>query len=129
MDGQAFRHAVEGTGYDKAAQSLNQVRKNLAALNGATVTIIQGDVIISGLRLVATTRLPPHAINSYLAQPAEHALDAAALIDPSIQALVDENQPKIVFETCGWRMTRERWVPGTTNTSASIYLGVIQLAP
>lgn len=128
-EGQAFRHAVEGTGYDIAAQPLQQVRKNLDALSGASVTIRQGDVLITRLRLVTASRLPPGTVKSYLAQPVETALQSASRIDPEITARIDHQFPKIVFETCGWRMTGERWVSGLTSTSASIYLGVIQALP
>jgi hypothetical protein len=128
-EGQAFRHAVEGTGYDMAAQPLQQVRKNLDALSGASVTIRQGDVLVTGLRLVTASRLPPNTVESYLAQPVETALESVSRIDPEISDRIIDQLPKIVFETCGWRMTGERWVSGLTSTSASIYLGVIQASP
>ena len=37
--------------------------------------------------------------------------------------------PLLVFETCGWKVTGEAWARGTTSTTASIYLGVIQKKP
>jgi hypothetical protein len=112
-----------------AAQPIQQVRKNLDALSGASVTIRQGDVLVTGLRLVTATRLPPGTVKSYLSQPVERALESASRIDPEITHGIIDQLPKIVFETCGWRMTGERWVSGLTSTSASIYLGVIQAPP
>ena len=42
---------------------------------------------------------------------------------------IDPTRPMLVFETCGWKMAEERWYPGTSATTGSIYVGVIQNLP
>lgn len=125
-EGQAFRHAIEGTGYNQAALPLRQVKKNLAALADAKVTITQGDIVVTGLQLSTASRLPGKEVQDYINQPIESALDTASGVDASLSGFIESSQPILVFETCGWRMTGERWTRGITSTSASIYLGVIQ---
>jgi hypothetical protein len=128
-EGQAFRHAVEGTGINSASFSLKEVRNNLRSLDGAEVVIIQGDNRFDGYTLVATARVPPVSMDSYFEKPVKDALSMASSIDPSQNDWVDPILPQIVFETCGWRIPGERWAPGISSTTASVYIGVIQIMP
>lgn len=125
-EGQAFRHAIEGTGYNQAALTLKQVKKNMTSLVGAEVTIIQGDLVVSGLQISSTSRIPANAVSDYIDRPIELALETAAEFDLPLSEYTQSDKPIIVFETCGWRMTGERWAKGVTNTSSSIYIGIIQ---
>lgn len=125
----AFRHALEGTGFDQASYSLNQVQEKLRLLEGAQVTISQGDTDVSGLRLVSAGRVPPEYLNAYMSAPFEDALHLAASFNQSLTSAVNPALPQIVLETCGWKMLGEALAPGSTATAASIYLGVIQKMP
>jgi len=127
--GQAFRNAVEGTGFNQTAYSLDQVHKNLHKLEGSEVVIKQGKKTIEGFKLVAASRIPPDKMAAYLNRPIKGSLRFASRLDPSLNPFVDSGQPQVVFETCGWQMPEEPWLPGNSNTSASIYLAVIQKTP
>jgi hypothetical protein len=127
--GQAYRHALEGTGLNRAAYSLDQVQKNLGFLQGARVTIQQGETTHKGLVLAGAARVPGAGVLDYFSLPVEHGLSAAAAYQPDLEAFARPEQPLLVFETCGWRMPEEAWSPGTSTTSASVYLGVIHAAP
>jgi hypothetical protein len=127
--GQAYRHALEGTGLNQASYALDSVRKNLKSLQGARVTIQQGDHTRSGLVLAGTGRVPGEGMLDYFSLPIEHGLAAAAAFQPGLDAYILPAQPLLVFETCGWRMPEEGRAPGISATSASVYVGVIQAAP
>lgn len=128
-DAQSFRHAIEGTGVNRAGFSLRKVRANLAALDGAEVVITQGEKSYHGFTLVATTRLPAEDVLPYFNEPVENALAYAAAVDLRLNELLNEHQPLILFETCGWRMPGEKWVRGLPNTSGAVYIGVIKVPP
>jgi hypothetical protein len=66
---------------------------------------------------------------NYFLQPVNLGLNAASAYQPDLESFVQPEQPLLVFETCGWRMPEEAWSPGTSTTSASVYLGVIQAEP
>lgn len=125
----AFRHALEGTGFDRARYSLERVQEKLSLLEGALVTISQGDVDVSGLRLVSVGRVPPEHLTAYMSASLPDALQLAAAFIPSLTGAVNPTLPQVVLETCGWRVPGEDLAPGSTSTSASIYLGVIQKMP
>ena len=125
-EAQQFRHAIEGTGINKAKYDLQTVKENLDALAGAKVTISQGDVVVKDLKLVATGRVPPRNLARYYAAPFYRALYLASDDNPVLINFTHPNQPQLVFETCGWKMRGEPWVDGTTPTTASVYIGVIQ---
>jgi hypothetical protein len=125
-EAQQFRHAIEGTGINKAKFNLQTVKENLGALNGAKVTISQGDIVVRDLKLVATGRIPPRNLARYYAAPYYRALYLASDDNPVLINFTHPNQPQLVFETCGWKMRGEPWADGVTPTTASVYIGVIQ---
>ncbi len=125
-EGQAFRHAVEGSGLNQAAFTRKQVQTNLKALQGAAVTISQGKKTVAGFELVALTRIPAGDVDAYFALPVEEALKLAENLDPAFATHIRPDMPLAVFETCGWKMPGEPWAPGVSATTGSVYLGVIQ---
>lgn len=125
-EAQVFRHALEGTGIDRAALSLKQVEKNLQLFLGAEVLITQGDDKFMDLEVAALVRLPASELKAYIDTPVDQALAYAARFDPSILAFINSAEPLLILETCGWKMSGERLAPGTTDTSASIYVVVIR---
>ncbi len=126
-EAESLRHALEGTWIDQAAFSLGQVRTAMKALGGAKVTIAQGDTTLKGLSLAALARVPAARINAYFNSPIEASLTRAAASNPGLGKAIDPSQPMIVIETCGWKMAEEPWAEGVTNTTGSVYLGVIQV--
>jgi hypothetical protein len=126
-EGQALRHALEGTSLRGAGYPVSKVLSNLEALDGAEVVITQGKVRIEGFTLVAASRIPPKWVNSYLGQPMDAALPFATALDPGLAA--DPSLPQLVIETCGWRIAGERGAARAPRTSASIYLVAIQIKP
>jgi len=128
-EGQEFRHALEGTGLNRAGYSLNKVQKNMAALADAQVAIVQNGKPTSGFTLVGVTRVPPQHVQQYLDLPVQEALIFAAQLDASLMTAIDPTRPMLVFETCGWKMSEEGWYPGISATTGSIYVGVIQNLP
>jgi hypothetical protein len=128
-EAQAYRHALEGTGYNQAAYTVKDILKNVKALAGAEVIIYQGDTVISGLTLSASARIPSKFTRAYFDLPFPDALGLAAEVNSSLNPFVLPDQPQIIFETCGWRAPGEKWVSGLKNTAASVYLGVIQKTP
>ncbi len=127
-EGQAYRNAVEGTGFDTAGFTLERVQANLNALHGADVTIQQGDHVVKG-RLAAAVRVPANLIEEYFSLPLPEALSLATASLPSAADWADPDRPLLAFETCGWRMPGEAWAPGVSATTGSVYVGVIQKAP
>jgi hypothetical protein len=128
-EGQAFRHAMEGTGINRAGFSLNEVRQHLRALEGAEVVILQGKRRYEGFTLSVAARLPSKSMRAYFNTPIWGALDFAAGFDEMLSELRDSDLPLLVFETCGWKMPGEPLGRGATDTTASVYLGVIQKKP
>ena len=125
-EGQALRNAVEGTSYTGAGLSLRQVLANLNHLSGATVTIQQGDLKVTGLRLEALARVPSKSVGEYFDSPASAALGMAAGFNPGLAAYTTAGQPLLLFETCGWQVAGEPLGRGASAASASVYLGVIR---
>lgn len=128
-EGQPFRNAVEGTGINKAAYSLQKTLTNLQALSGSQVVISQGTTTVRGLSLQQTVRIPGSMVQGYFDTPLEDTLDFSSQITPELLPMSHPTQPILVFETCGWRIPGQPWFPGTSDTSASVYLGVIQPLP
>jgi hypothetical protein len=128
-EGQAFRHAVEGTGLNSAGLPLKEVRANLKALDGAEVVILQGKRRVEGFILATAARIPPRFMRAYFEEPIQETLLFASAIDQSLLGLALSDLPLLVIETCGWKMPGEPWARGVTSTTASIYLGVIQKKP
>lgn len=128
-EAEPFRQAVEGMGFDQAVYSLRQVQEHLRALEGAKVEIVQGETTLRGLTLAGAGRIPPTRLMDYLNSALPDALEMAALINPSLSGSLNPSQPLVIFETCGWKMPGEPWLPGITSTNASLYLGVIQQTP
>lgn len=128
-EAEAFRRAVEGMGFDQASSSLRKVHARLQDLQGAQVEIVQGETVVSGLVLAVASRVPPTEMLKYLDLGLPEALDLASANDPLLASSLRPDQPQIVFETCGWKMPGEPWLPGITSTNASIYLGLIQKIP
>lgn len=126
---EAFRHAMEGTGFDQATLNVKAIRKNVQTLVGARVIIYQGNKKIGNFVLAGLSRVPSRFTKSYFELPLPDALYLAAGIDDSLKPFINPEQPQIVFETCGWRAPGEAWVNGLGNTSASVYVGVIREAP
>ena len=125
-EAQRFRHAIEGTGINQASYDLGEVMARMSALNGAEVTIQQDDVEISGFKLVTTGRVPANSLQYYFDSPVTEALYQAASFNPGLIETINPVTSQLVIETCGWKMPGEPWAPQVTQTSASIYLGVIQ---
>lgn len=125
-EGQDFRHAVEGTGINRAGYSLQKVDKNMDALLGAEVAILQGGDETGGYSLVGLTRIPASSLEVYLRLPASQAVAFAAALDPTLMGGVQKDRPMLIFETCGWKMGAEPWAQGVSGTTGSIYVGVIQ---
>jgi hypothetical protein len=128
-EGQALRHALEGTGLNQALYSLEKVHKNLEMLQGVKVSLSQAGETWRSLELAKVIRIPAAGLAQYMTSPAEQALENAAGYAPDLDRIISAELPLIVFETCGWEMPGEDWAAGVTQTSASIYLGVIQLKP
>jgi len=125
-EAQRFRHAIEGTGIDKAGYSLDEVIRNLEAIQGADVSITQDDVTISGLKLMTASRVPAGYLSSYFNTPIPLALLNASSFNSDLVTYLHPDEPQLVIETCGWKMRGEPWADEVTPTTASIYLGVIQ---
>lgn len=128
-EGQAFRHALEGTAINQAAFTIQQIQSNMNALQGAPVVITQGALTVEGLVLGRVGRVPALNLDEYFRAPLVQALAYAASVAPSLAAAVNPGAPLLIIETCGWKSAQERWAAGVTSTSASVYLGVIQKKP
>jgi len=123
-EAESFRDLIEGTGFNQALYSSDQVNQNIHDLLGSQITITQGATTLSGLTLIAIVRVPPQHMATYLGLPIEKTLEFAldiSQIDPSIL-----NQDLFVIETCGWKLPNESPIPGTANTNFAVYLGIVQ---
>ncbi len=127
-EAQALRHALEGTGFDRAGVRLPEVFARMKALNGSSVHIRQQGYQSESYELASVVRIPASRLKDYLALPLEQALALAADLEPDLAAVLASGEPLLVLETCGWRMPGEPWPAGLSSTSASIYLVVIQPA-
>ncbi len=128
-EGQAFRHAIEGTSLGGAAYPLRKVLANLEAWEGAEVVITQGKRRVEGFKLTSLSRIPPRHVDSYLDAPIPEAIEFAAHLDPDFLPAPEPGRPLLLVETCGWRIPGERSADKVPATSASIYLAVIQHTP
>jgi hypothetical protein len=90
--------------------------------------ITQGEKVIAGMELVGTGRVPATGLQQYLDAPLQDAMRMASSSNPSLAGYVNPDAPQIVFETCGCKMPSEPWATGVSSTTASIYVGVIQMA-
>lgn len=124
-EGQAFRHALEGTGLNRASFSLERVHANLETLTGAKVHLLQGRKNRKGFTIAALGRIPPGEVQAYFAAPVEEALSRVSDAYPPFDLSFDPAIDLIVFETCGWRMPGEPWAPGVSDTTGSVYVAVI----
>ena len=125
-EGQAFRNSIEGTGFDRARFSLEEITSNLKNLHGAQVTVFQGNRVLVGLTLSTATRIPATAVREYFELPIPQALDLAGELDQSMSSYLHPEQPQIIFETCGWVVPGESGAKEVSPTTGSVYLGVIQ---
>lgn len=128
-EGQAFRHAMEGTGLVGAAYNLKKIKATMNAWEGARVVITQGKKHYEGFTLAAISRVPARRVNDYLGASIPQALAFAAHLDEELLPVIASGEPLLIFETCGWRVPGERRAARVPVSSASIYLGVIQMTP
>jgi hypothetical protein len=120
-EGQPLRHALEGTGLNRAGLALAQVQANLAALRGAPAQVEQGGAIYAG-SVAAAARVPASLVDFYYSRPVEEALEAFARVDPGLQMALESQRPLILIETCAWKHPEEAWAPGVTDTTGGVYL-------
>lgn len=123
-EGQAFRHALEGTGFNMGLYTVDRVYENAWTLAGAGISLLQGGKIRTDFELIKVARIPPEYIQTYFALPVEDTLQFAV----DIQVLEPQylDQDLLVFETCGWRLPGDRWAPGVSDTTGSVYLGLVR---
>ncbi|MBE0697629.1 MAG: hypothetical protein IH586_11970, partial [Anaerolineaceae bacterium] len=124
-DGQPLRHALEGTWLNAAALPLQQVQENLVALQGAGVSIEQSGKKVEGMHVLAAVRVPATQVQDYFSLPVNEGLDLAAQSSGEMADALASGKPLLVIETCGWHHPQEPYAPGTSATSASVYLVVI----
>jgi hypothetical protein len=124
-EGQRLRGALEGTGINRAAFSLKEVQQNLVALQGARVVLSQGDHEVDSAQVAAITRIPAWALARYFKAPLWEILGFAGQLDPLLAPWATPEQPVIVLETCGWKMPGEKGSGQVSDTTGSVYLGVI----
>jgi hypothetical protein len=125
-EAQQFRGVLEGTGVNRAGYGLEKVKTNMNSLSGAQVIISQGENEVRQLQLAGVTRIPARSLARYFRAPLAEILSVAADINPQIGWLVYPEVPQIVIETCGWKMPGEQGVDRVTDTTGSIYLGIIR---
>jgi hypothetical protein len=125
-DGQALRHALEGTGFNQAAFRLDEIQRQMDALHNAQVSIQQGAFTASELRVRAAARVPPDQLDAYFSSPVTEALARLAETDADLAKALKSRRPLLVIETCGWRNPQEAGLPGATDTTGAVYLLVIQ---
>jgi hypothetical protein len=125
-EGELFRSVIEGTGINQGLYTAHQVFENINLLTGSQVTLIQADVEIIGLELIAIIRIPPEQIKTYLALPVEKTLDFAVELNVLYPEVL--KQDLLVIETCGWRLPGELRYSELSDTSGSIYLGLVRIA-
>lgn len=125
-EGQMLRHALEGTGFNRAGYGLEQIAANVAGLAGSPVSAEQGGIAVDNLRVVAAGRVPASAVQAYFTRPFDEALGLAGIrIDEELARARAGESALLVIETCGWRHPDEGWAPGVSDTTGSIYLVVL----
>jgi hypothetical protein len=125
-EGEIFRSVIEGTGINQGLYTAHQVFGNINSLTGSQVTVLQADIEVNGLELIAIIRIPPEQIKAYLALPVEKILDFAVELNVLYPEVL--KQDLLVIETCGWRLPGETRYSGLSDTSGSIYLGLVRIA-
>jgi hypothetical protein len=128
-EGQLFRHALEGSGLNAAAFSLETVHSNMQALQYAQVAIAADGRQQGGLQVQTVVRIPPDRLEEYFALPVEAALELVGNLNPADWAAIDPDKPMLVFETCGWRLPGEPGSEHASATTGSVYVTVIQPVP
>ena len=128
-EGQLFRHALEGSGLNAAAFSLETVQSNMQALQYAQVAIATDGRQQGGLQVQTVVRIPPDRLEEYFALPVEAALELVGNLNPADWAAIDPDKPMLVFETCGWRLPGEPGSEHASATTGSVYVTVIQPVP
>lgn len=125
-EGQELRNSLEGTGINSAGFSLDKTMGNLGELKLAHVTLQQGQMTLDLSTVVAAARIPAGQVAEYLNLPYDQALASAFEYDPDSMEQIQSPKTTLVIETCGWRMPGEagNWL--VADTTASIYLAVIQ---
>jgi len=124
-EGQELRHALEGTGINSAGFSLEQVLINLEEIKYSTITLQQGQKSIEIDSEAAFARVPAAQVPDYLSMPFDQALQMAFSTNSSVQQRIKEAGTLLVIETCGWRMPGEEGWQFVSDTTASIYLGIL----
>lgn len=125
-EGQAFRHAVEGTGINKASFSQAKVAANLSALQAAQVSITTNGDESGGFEVRGVIRVPAIQVDAYFDLPIEAALKMAISLNPDVWSGIDKNLPLLIFETCGWKIPNEPGAEGVSDTTGSVYIVIIQ---
>ncbi len=115
--GEALRHALEGSGIDRARLNLEQTRQRPQALTGTSVEMRRGDWIVA-----AAVRIPPEGMPAYFTAPFSQALRQLAEQDSQLLAVIQSGQRVVFLETCGWRNPQETTSELISATSGSIYL-------
>ncbi len=128
-EGQAFRHAVEGTGINRAAFSLSEVNNNLTALQDAQVSVTAHGDEVGGMSVRGVIRIPAAHVDAYFNLPIEDALVFAASLNPEVWSTIDQSQPLLIFETCGWKLPAEPGSAEVSDTTGSVYMIAIQPIP
>jgi hypothetical protein len=124
-DGQPLRNTLEGTWLNAASYSLAQIQQNIAALTGGQAKLNQAGTAANDIRIKAVVRVPASQVNEYFTLPVDRALDLASELSPEMAQALSSGQPLLIIETCGWRHPAEGNEPGTSDTSASVYLVVL----
>jgi hypothetical protein len=125
-EAQRWRSALEGTGINRAGNTLEQTLANMRAFENARVVIRQGEQEINTARLGPLVRIPASALDGYFDAQLAEVLSFAARYDTGIVNWIFPEQPIIVLETCGWKMPGEPGAEGLSDTTGSIYLAVIR---
>lgn len=123
-EGDLLRHAIEGTGFNRAGYDLGRISANVAGLVGAPLRAEQGGVTVN-LRVVAAGRVPAVSVQEYFSLPFDEALALAGLnLEEELAQARAGESALLVIETCGWRHPDEPWAPGISDTTGSVYLVV-----
>ena len=125
-EAQTLRNAIEGTWINSSAFNLKKIHSKLRTLEGSQVVISQGEHEVRDLGFIVGGRIPAEEYQNYLKTPIYDALRFASELDEDFSRVIYPDRPQIVIETCGWKLRGEARAPGLTDTSASIYLGVVQ---
>lgn len=125
-EGQQLRHALEGTGINSAGLELEQVQQNLKTLEQAEISLRQGQEQAAMAAVIAAARVPALDLADYLALPVDRALEFVLQNDSDVWQQAQTARTTLVIETCGWRIADEAGAGLVTDTSASIYLMILQ---